>query len=163
MSKFLKRTEITTVNGGYLVEKEGQSPINHPKFVELQKQAEYIITFAKHAKGKDFEGKKADSLADVRKAVNKELYQNKPEYVSKPEKIEETLNKKLKDEAMAFMNYKDEVSKVDKINNFLQQFNVLAEFEEFGLFFENGIVKLNKIYTMEEIVNAVKETINLLD
>ena len=36
------------------------------------------------------------------------------------------------------------------------------EFEEFGLFFEEEIVKLNKLYTMEDVTNAILATIDLL-
>ena len=44
----------------------------------------------------------------------------------------------------------------------MQQFKTLQDFETVGLFFDQGIVKLNKIYTVEEILNAVTETIELL-
>jgi len=72
------------------------------------------------------------------------------------------LTKKLADEAMAFMTFQENSTKVDKVNSFLQQFSVLAEFEEFGLFFSEDIVKLNRIYTMDEVIEAVTEVIDLL-
>jgi DNA polymerase III delta subunit len=61
------------------------------------------------------------------------------------------------------MKFNEESTKVDKINAFMQQFAVLQEFEAFGLFFDEEIVKLNNIYSVEEILKAVKETIDLLD
>jgi hypothetical protein len=63
---------------------------------------------------------------------------------------------------MAFLDNHKEISKVEKINQFLQQFNVINEFETFGLFFDQEIVKLGNIYTMAEITTAVTETIDLL-
>jgi len=161
MKKFLKKSEVKLVNGGYLSNVDN-SPVINDAFVKAQQHAEYIITFAKLAKDKDFIGKKADSLSELSKQVKEELAKKDVKYVETPKKVVKKLSNQLADEAMAFMNFEKETSKADKINLFLQQFNVLHEFEEFGLFFEEGIVKLNKIYTMSEIVESVKETIDLL-
>ena len=60
------------------------------------------------------------------------------------------------------MTFKENSLKTDKVNGFLQEFNLLQEAEEFGLFFEDGIVKLEAIYTVDQITVAVKETIDLL-
>jgi len=163
MKKFLKNGEIELINGGYLSTKDEFSPVTNDAFVKAQKHMEYIVTFAKHAEGKDFKGKKADSLEDLKKAVTDELATKDKVYVEKPAKVEKKLAKQLADEAMAFMDYEKASTKVDKVNKFLQQFNIVSEFEEFGLFFEDGIVKLNKIYTLEEVVEAVNKTIDLLD
>jgi hypothetical protein len=164
MKKFLKSTEIDLVNGGYLAVKGAKelTPVTNAAFIQAQKHAEYIITFAKLAKDKDFKGKKADSLADLESAVRAELSTKDRSYVKKPKKVVKKLSQQLHDEAMAFMSFEKDTTKVEKINAFLQQFNVLAEFEEFGLFFDEGIVKLNTVYTMKEIVAAVESTIDLL-
>ena len=163
MKKFLKVSEINLVNGGYLVTKEGEIPVSNQAFVAAQKPAEYIVTFAKLAKDKDFKGKKADSLESLKAAVAAELSAKAKTYVSKPAEVKRKIGDQLAAEALSFIAYGKESSKVEKINEFLQQFNVLSEFEEFGLFFEEDIVKLNKLYTMEEVTEAVKSTINLLD
>jgi len=162
MSKqFLKKDDLQLLNGGYLSNKSSE-PVNNVAFVNAQKHAEYVITFAALAKGKDFTGKKADCLQSLKNEVNALLTSKKRTFVEKPSLIEQTLTKQLKDEAMSFMNFQENSSKVDKINGFLAQFEVIAEFEEFGLFFESDIVKLNKIYTMENVTTAVKEVIDLL-
>jgi hypothetical protein len=44
-----------------------------------------------------------------------------------------------------------------------QRFNVINDFETFGLFFESGIVKIERIYTIKEITKALNEVIDLLD
>ena len=93
----------------------------------------------------------------------KALSKSKVEYVSSPKKVKGELTEKLQEEAMTFIKFNSESSKTDKINKFLQQFNKLQEFEEFGLYFEEDICKLNKIYTIKEVVTAVKQIIDLVD
>lgn len=163
MKKFIKKSELDLVNGGYLsVKGEEVVPVTNDAFVAAQERAHYIVTFAKHAKGKVFECPEVASIEDVKAEVAKEIAGTNPEYVSAPRKVKQKLTEKLKAEAMSFMEFTDESSKVAKINDFLQEFNILKEFEEFGLFFDEGIVKLNKIYTVEDVTKAVKETIDLL-
>ena len=38
----------------------------------------------------------------------------------------------------------------------MQQFNTIADFEEFGLYFEEGVTKLHNIYTIDQILEAYK-------
>lgn len=159
--QFLKNGQVKLVNGGYL-SNDTDTPVFNAEFVKAQQHAEYIVTFAELAKGKDFVGKKADSLVDLEKEVANALTAKKKVFVAKPTAIEKTLTKQLAAEAMAFMNFEETSSKVDKVNNFLQQFAVLDEFETYGLFFTEDIVKLNKLYTMSEVVTAVQEVIDLL-
>ena len=163
MKQFLKKGELQLVNGGYLSNKKEQ-PVNNYNFVHVQGTAEYIITFANLAKDKDFKGKKADSISEVRAEAMKIVDSSRAvEFVSKPKEVKQPTTDKLANEAMAFMDFEKDSFRVDKINKFLQQFAILKEFEDFGLFFEEDIVKLNKIYTLEEVVSAVNETIDLLD
>lgn len=161
MKQFLKNTEVQLINGGYLSNKEGK-PVYNLQFINAQKHAEYVVTFATLAKGKDFTGKKADSLLDLEIEVRKALQEKAPKFIEGPEAPSSTMTDKLAAEAKAFMTYKDGSNKVEKTNEFLQQFNIIKEFEDFGLFFEDDIVKLNKIYTMEEIISAVSSVIDLL-
>lgn len=160
--KFLKSNEIQLLNGGYLSDMD-KNPIYNKSLVDCLKHAEYVVTFANLAKGKDFKGKKADSIEDLKKELNDLLFsKNVTEFVKKPTSVERPITAQLKEEAMSFLNFHTETEKVDKINKFLQQFNVLKEFEDFGLFFEDEIVKLNKIYTLQEVVDAVTQTIDLV-
>ena len=164
MSKiFVKKEELALINGGYLVIKEKETPVYNEQFIAVQKHAEWVVTFAEKAKGKDFVGKQADSIADVKAEVMKALANKDVEYVKSPKKIKQDLTEKLQEEALAFIKFQGESSKTEKINKFLQQFNILNEFEKFGLYFTEDICKLNKIYTIEEVVNAVTEIIDLLD
>ena len=164
MSKiFVKKEELTLINGGYLIIKEKETPVYNEQFIAVQKHAEWVVTFAEKAKGKDFVGKVPDSIESVKEEVRKALSSKGVEYVKAPKKVKQDLTEKLQEEALAFIKYQGESSKTEKINKFLQQFNIIQEFEEFGLYFEEDICKLNKIYTIEEIVKAVTEVIDIID
>jgi len=160
MKQFIKNTELELKNGNHLF--VGENPVTNEEFVKCQKQAEYIITFAKLAKSKNFKDVKAYSLGQLRSEVMEALEEKDVKFVERPEKVDQTLTNKLTEEALSFINFKENCDKVDQINAFMQQFKVLRDFETVGLFFDQGIVKLNKIYTVEEILSAVTETIELL-
>ena len=160
--QFLKKGQVVLVSGGYVTNGDTQQPVFNQDFVNVQKHAEYVVTFATLAKGKNFKGVKADSLEELKAEVNKSLASKATEYVTKPTAATQTLTEQLKAEALNFMNFQETSSKVDKINNFLQQFNVLKDYEDFGLFFEDGITKLNNLYTLQQVVDAVTEVIDLV-
>lgn len=164
MSKiFVKKEELMLKNGGYVVTGKNETPVYNEQFIAAQRHAEWIVTFAEKAKGKDFVGKQADSIADVKAEVMKALDSKGVEYVKDPKNVKQDLTEKLKEEALAFIKFQEESSKTEKINKFLQQFNCLNDFENFGLYFDDSqIVKLNKIYTIEEVVTAVTEIIDLI-
>ena len=164
MSKiFVKKDELNLINGGYLVAGKNETPVYNEKFIAVQKHAEWVVTFAEKAKGKDFIGKVPDTIESVREEVRKALSDNGVKYIDTPKEVKQDLTEKLQKEALAFIKFQGETSKTEKINKFLQQFNIIQEFGEFGLYFEEDVCKLNKIYTIEEIVAAVTEVIDLLD
>ena len=163
MKKFLKKDQLQLINGGYLSDSDG-NPVTNEAFVDCQKKAEYIMTFYEMSKGKDFKGKQADSIEDLKREVLEKLdKKNVSTFLETPEAPKRTVSDKLARESKEFMEYLESSNKVENVNKFLQDFNVLKDFEEFGLFFEEGIEKLDKIYTVEEVTNAVKEVIDLLD
>ena len=146
-----------------MVTGEKQTPVYNSDFVAVQKHAEWVVTFAEKAKGKDFVGKPADSIEAVKVEVKKALSKSNVEYVKAPKEVKREVTDKLQEEAMAFIKFNSELSKTEKINSFLQQFNIIKEYEEFGLYFEENICKLNKIYTIDEIVKAVKQVIDIIE
>ena len=164
MSKiFVKKDELMLVNGGYVVAGKNETPVYNEEFIAVQRHAEWVVTFAEKARGKDFIGKQADSIEDVKRATREALSNKDIEYVSIPKAPKMELTNKLQKEALDFIMNSGEVSKAKAINNFLQQFNILNDFEKFGLYFTEDIVKLNKIYTMDEVIKAVTEVIDLID
>jgi len=155
--KFLKKSEITLVNGGYLSASKDESPISHDGFVQAQNKAHYLVTLAANLVGKNFKAAKVDNFNDVvTQTVNQINSANVIEYQSTPTAPEMKLKNQLAEEALAWINFNKDISETDKINQAMQEFNVLKDFEEFGLFFSEGIVRLNKIYTVAEILAAVK-------
>ena len=163
MSKtFLKVGELTLENGGYLT--GGGKPVGNEEFVKVQRHAEYVVTLAEAAKDKDFKGKVADNFSSLAAEVMEKLSATETvEFVKGPKAIKRKVTDALKDEAMAFLKFEEESSNTKKVNAFLQQFNLINEFETHGLFFNSEISKLNKIYTMKEVVEAVSSIIKHLD
>jgi len=153
--KFLKKDQIDLVNGGYLVIKGTDTPVQHAEFCRLQEEAHYLVSLANKVRGVDFTPKTVKSFAEYKAEVVKEINSQKRQYVAKPEEVAQPTAEKLQKEAMAWMESQKNISKAEKLNTLLQKFNVIADFEEFGLFFGEGITKLSKIYTVAEITDAV--------
>jgi hypothetical protein len=154
--KFLKNGELALVNGGYLVEKAGETPYFHKQFVKLQQEAHYLVNLANSVRATDFEVKSPITFDEVVAKVKEQLNTERREFVTKPEKVSTPTTDKLQKEALEWLNGKKEDTKVDKLNKILQKFSVLAEFEEFGLYFEQSeIVKLKELYTLAQVIEAV--------
>lgn len=160
MKQFVKSTDLEVKNGGYLT--ANGNPVGHPEFVKAQQAAEYVVKFAELAKGKNFKSVKVDSLADLRSEVMAALSQKSIQFVAAPTPVERPLTQQLTAEAMAFIGFQDNVQTTSKVNEFMQQFAVLHDFEQNGLYFDQEIVRLTKIYTVKEITDAVMSCIELL-
>ena len=160
MKTFLTQDKVELKNGNHLF--NGENPVTNAEFVKAQQAAEYVIKFAELAKGKSFKDVKAYSLAQLRMEVMESLAQKDEVFVQKPTAVDQPLTKQLAEEALSFINFKENSAKTDQINAFMQQFKVLREFSEVGLFFDQGIVKLNKLYTVKEVLEAVTSCIELL-
>ena len=160
MKTFLTQDKVELKNGNHLF--NGENPVTNAEFVKAQQAAEYVIKFAELAKGKSFKDVKAYSLAQLRMEVMESLAQKDEVFVQKPTAVDQPLTKQLAEEALSFINFKENSTKIDQINEFMQQFRVLQDFETVGLFFDQGIVKLNRIYTVKEVLEAVSSTIELL-
>lgn len=159
MKTFVKKEQLEIKNGGYLLF-DGK-PVNNNEFVEAQKEAEYIITFTKIAKTKNFKSIKIDNIDDVKREVHQKLNEKSVKFVEVPSIKEGKLHNSLKLEALDFIKNQNEVEKAQKINEFMQQFRILKTFEEVGLYFDDGLVQLNNIYTVDEILKSVNEYIDL--
>lgn len=160
MKQFVKSTDLKIENGGYLL--ANGNPVGHAEFVKAQQSAEYVVKFAELAKGKNFKQVKVDSLDELRSEVMAALSQKSIEFIEAPAPVERPLTKQLTAEAMAFIGFQDDVQKTSKVNEFMQQFAVLHDFEQNGLYFDQEIVRLNRIYTVKEITDAVMSCIDLL-
>jgi len=162
MKTFLKAGEVELRDGGYLYGKD--QPVTNAAFVQAQIDAEYVVTFAEMAKGRKFKAEEVEDLDAFKAEVHDKLYGERAvEYVSAGEAPKQKIGDQLKKEALAFLDFKEKEATTEQINGFLQKFNTIREFETHGLFFDQGIVKLNKIYTIEDVTRAVTEVIDLVD
>jgi hypothetical protein len=157
---FVKKGELSVVNGanggGYLVTGEKQTPVYHAEFVALQQEAHYLVKLAEKVKGVDFSSKKVTTFAEVVESVKKELASKARIYVSAPTEVAQPLTNQLKDEALAWLSFQKEGNKAERVNKLMQKFNVIAEQEEFGLYFsDNQIVKLDGLYSLQQITDAI--------
>lgn len=167
--KFLKQEELELKNGGYLYSTKGKSVYNK-EFVDLQKEASFIF-----------------KLYEINEKNNHRLVRNRPikgiltkeqmlekaselafketaiEFITIPEEPNSSLKDQLKSEALEFIHHDEEVELITRVNKYMQRFNILVDFESHGLFFEKGQSKLNKIYTIAEITEAVQSVVHLLD
>jgi hypothetical protein len=163
MSKFKKTGDIKLINGGYLSATDDK-PINNKAFVELQRNAEWLVTLANKMKGKNFKGTVAVNINDLVNETNDELNGDKEvTFVSTPSAPSSKITDELKKEALSFIDHQKSSDAAEKVNKKLQKFKLIQEFEDFGLFFTAGVAKLNKIYTMKEITAAAVTIYAVLD
>lgn len=156
--KFVTKSQLSLENGGYLTAtiEEKQTPVTHPEFVTLQVEAHYLVSLASKVKDADFTVKKTTTFEEIVAGVKADLNNETRVYVKAPEAVDMPVTNSLKNEALLWLKNQSEGTKSEKLNKILQKFNILSEFDEFGLFFTEGIVKLKKIYSIEEVVSAVK-------
>ena len=160
--KFLKNNELELVNGGYLV--TGETPVNHTEFVNLQKEAHYLVNLANTVRATDFQVKEAITFDSVVKQVTLDLNNEKRTYVNAPIAAPTPTLDKLQKEALAWLGNKENEGKTEKLNRIMQKFNVLADFESFGLYFTTDkIVKLQALYSLEQVIEAVTTLEPFLD
>ena len=155
--QFLKLNEISLNPAGYLVSTETNKPVNHKEFAEQQKRAHYVCSLAIAIKDKNFKPCKVDNLDEIARKVQADIDSTDvTNYVTAPEKPTSKVQEELVQFALDFASYGDKKEQTDKINTFMQTFNAINGVESVGDYFSEGLVKLNKIYTIEEILAAVR-------
>ncbi len=155
--QFLKLNEISLNPAGYLVSTETNKPVNHKEFAEQQKRAHYVVKLSEAIKDKNFKPCKVDNLDEIAKQVQADIDSTDvTNYVTAPEKPTSKVQEELVQFALDFASYGDKKEQTDKINTFMQTFNAINGVQSVGDYFSEGLVKLNKIYTIEEILAAVR-------
>lgn len=155
---FATKDNVVLKGNGYLVVNEGgkEVPVNHDEFVKLQKEANVLVRLAAKVKETDFTVKKVKTFQQVQDEVTKELQSESKKYVTVPTSVERPVTDSLAKEALAWINFEQEGTKAEKINKIMSKFDTLDEFSNFGLYFTTDkIVKLPKIYSIEEVLAAV--------
>lgn len=157
MSLFQTSKTVVLLNGGYVSDASDKKPVTHQGFIAAQTRAHYLVTLAAKMKGKTFTATPVENINHLMKEVSDDLAtEDSHEFVTAKAAPVGTLTAQLRAEALAFCGAKIEENDVDTLNNKLQEFKLLVEFETQGLFFTKGISKLNKIYTVKEIIKAAK-------
>lgn len=154
---FVKKEALKLVNGGYLVAGDENTPVTHVAFIEAQRKAEYLDRLSKEVTGKTFKDIKGADIEQLKLKVLKDLKSTKvTSFIVEPTKPTTKVTDSLRAEALKFMDFEENLEKVSQLNQYMtENFQTINEFEEFGLYFEEGIVKLNKIYTIKEILEFV--------
>lgn len=161
--EFLTVKDLSLNPAGYLISTTSKKPVTHPAFVAQQKNAEYTVKLADAIKGKTFKCGKTDDLdkikAEVLAAINAK---NIKQFIATPEKPKSAVKDELVQHALNFANYEVKKGEVAKINEIMAEFEAITAVEEVGDYFSEGLVKLTKIYTTEEILAAVQATAETL-
>jgi len=160
--EFLKTKQLELNAANYLVSKESKKPVNHTAFVMQQRTAEYVVKLAAAIAGKTFKAGKLDDLEAIKQAVKASMSNDTRSYVDAPKKPTSKVNDEMVEFALNFAKFEDEKGKVAEVNNFMQSFNAITDVESVGDYFNEGVVKLSKIYTVAEILAAVKTNIDVL-
>lgn len=160
--EFLKTKQLELNAANYLVSKESKKPVNHTAFVEQQAKAHYVVSLAAAVKGKTFKCGKLDDLAAIKAEVKAAIGNTTRSYVSAPTKPTSKVNDEMVEFALNFAKFEDEKGKVAQINLFMQEFNAIQDVESVGDYFSEGVVKVAKLYTIDEILEAVKANIEIL-
>lgn len=155
--EFLTSKEVSLNPAGYLVNTKTNKPVTHSAFVEQQRKAEYTIRLADAVKDKTFTAPKLDSIdairAEVMSAINSKSIK---EYVAAPTKPVSKVNEELVDYALKFVAFEEDTKNAEKINKIMSEFDAMEAIESVGDYFSEGLVKLNKIYTVAEVLSAVQ-------
>ena len=91
-------------------------------------------------------------MTEVRNSISAST---KVSYISSPTKPTSSVNEEMVNFALNFAKYEDEKIQAEKLNEIMQQFNKINDLEKIGDFFQEGLVKLNKVYSIAEIQEAV--------
>jgi hypothetical protein len=156
--EFLTAKQLDLNAAGYLISKDSKKPVNHESFVKQQKAAEYIVKFAEAIKDKNFTASKVDNLEVIKASVIAAINDTAKSYVSTPAKPTSKVQDELVKYALDFVNYEDSKVEASKINEIMNEFNKIDDVESVGDYFTEGVVKLNAIYSIKQILAAVKIT-----
>ena len=160
--EFLTAKQLELNAAGYLISKDSKKPVNHVDFVKQQKSAEYIVKFAEAIKDKNFTASKVDNLQAIKASVIAAINDTAKSYVSAPSKPTSKIQDELVKYALDFVNYEDSKVETSKMNEIMNEFNKIDDVESVGDYFTEGVVKLNAIYSIKQILAAVKITADKL-
>lgn len=151
--RLLEKKDVQ-ITKGYLMDTKNQ-PITNHEFVAAQQKAYYFDILAQNVKKANFETCTPDNWNDIMGKTLAQLQGSAVVYAESVEVKTPTVDK-LEAEALAFLESQIKNENITGLNNEMQQFNIIRDFEEVGLFFTEGVVKLSNIYTISEIIENIK-------
>jgi len=162
--EFLTLKDLKLNPAGYLISATTNKPVTNTGFIRAQEAAAYACELASAIKDKNFKINQVDDLERIKKEV-KELILNKKEttFFELPEKPKSKVNEELVEYALKFVDFQNESDKVNQLNKMMEPFKEINEVETIGDYFVEGLVKLHKLYTIEDIKKALEITVNKLD
>lgn len=155
--EFLKVSDLKLNPAGYLINKTTNKPVDHKDFVAQQRAAEYVVKLAAAISDKNFTPGKVDCLADIKAEVMASINaKNVKEYVAVPKEPTSKVVDELTKYALDFVSFEENKEEAAAVNKLMDSFSSIEAIESVGDYFSEGLVKLNAIYSIKEILAAVK-------
>ena len=160
--EFLKLVDVKLNEAGYLVSTQTGKPVNNEAFVRAQNEAHLFVSIANECKGKKFKAAEVSVFASIVDKVKKSLSEEAIyEYETAPKKPDLSIADKIAAEGVAFAEFEGKQSKASKVNKLLAQFEAIRKTEQVGEYFEEGVVNLKKLYSIDDLVTAARIIVDI--
>ena len=160
--EFLKLVDVKLNAAGYLVSTQTDKPVNNEAFVKAQNEAHLFVSIANECKGKKFKADAVSVFTGIVDKVKKSLSEETVyEYETAPKKPALTISDKIAAEGVAFAEFEGKQSKASKVNKLLAQFEAIRKTEQVGEYFEEGVVNLKKLYSIDDLVTAARIIVDI--
>lgn len=160
--EFLKLVDVKLNEAGYLVSVKTDKPVNNEAFVNAQNEAHLFVSIANECKGKKFKAEEVSTFSSIVDKVKKSLSEEAVyEYETAPKKPALSISDKIAAEGVAFAEFEGKQSKAAKVNKLLAQFEAIRKTEQVGEYFEEGVVNLKKLYSIDDLVTAAKIIVDI--
>ena len=160
--EFLKLVDVKLNEAGYLVSVKTDKPVNNEAFVNAQNEAHLFVSIANECKGKKFKADAVSVFANIVDKVKKSLSEEAVyEYETAPKKPDLSIADKIAAEGVAFAEFEGKRSKASKVNRLLAQFEAIRKTEQVGEYFEEGVVNLKKLYSIDDLVTAARIIVDI--
>ena len=160
--EFLKLTDVKLNEAGYLVSVKTDKPVNNEAFVRAQNEAHLFVSIANECKGKKFKADTVSVFASIVDKVKKSLSEEAVyEYETAPKKPDLSIADKIAAEGVAFTEFEGKQSRASKVNKLLAQFEAIRKTEQVGEYFEEGVVNLKKLYSIDDLVTAARIIVDI--
>ena len=160
--EFLKLVDVKLNEAGYLVSVKTDKPVKNEAFVRAQNEAHLFVSIANECKGKKFKAAEVSVFASIVDKVKKSLSEEAIyEYETAPKKPDLSIADKIAAEGVAFAEFEGKQSKASKVNKLLAQFEAIRKTKQVGEYFEEGVVNLKKLYSIDDLVTAARIIVDI--